>query len=46
MQKLKRDYTLLKSYRIITLLDYLGKISEKILATRLAYFTPEILDTD
>ena len=46
MQKLKRNYTVPKSYRIITLLNCLGKISEKILATRLAYFAPEMLDAD
>ena len=46
LQKPKRNYTLPKSYRIITLLNCLGKISEKILATRLAYFAPEILDAD
>ena len=34
----KSDYSLPKSYRIITLLNYLGKIVEKIVANRLAYF--------
>ena len=34
----KSDYSLPKSYRIITLLNCLGKIAEKIVANRLAYF--------
>ena len=34
----KSDYSLPKSYRIITLLNCLGKIAEKIVAYRLAYF--------
>ena len=33
----KEDYSLPKSYRVISLLCCLGKISEKILATRLGY---------
>ena len=33
----KPDYTAPKAYRIIALLNCLGKISEKIIATRLAY---------
>ena len=33
----KSDYSLPKSYRIITLLNCLGKIAEKIVANRLAY---------
>ena len=33
----KPDYSLPKSYRIITLLNCLGKIAEKIVANRLAY---------
>ena len=33
----KEDYSIPKSYRVISLLNYLGKISEKIVATRLAY---------
>ena len=32
----KRDYTMLKAYRVVSLLNCLGKISEKILAKRLA----------
>ena len=32
----KRDYSRLKAYRIISLLNYLGKILEKILARRLS----------
>ena len=34
----KSDFSLPKSYRIITLLNCLGKIAEKIVANRLAYF--------
>ena len=34
----KSDYSLPKSYRILTLLNCLGKIVEKIVANRLAYF--------
>jgi len=33
-----------KGYRIITLLNCLGKVSEKILANRLSYMAPKILD--
>ena len=33
----KPDYTAPKAYRIIALLNCLGKISEKIIATRLSY---------
>ena len=33
----KPDYSIPKAYRIIALLNYLGKISEKVIATRLAY---------
>ena len=33
----KPDYTAPKAYRIITLLNCLGKISEKIIATRLSF---------
>ena len=33
----KSDYSIPKSYRIITLLNCLGKISEKIIAKRLSY---------
>jgi hypothetical protein len=39
LKKPDRDPTLLKSYRIIALLNYLAKISEKIIATRLAQMT-------
>ena len=34
----KSDYSFPKSYRIITLLNCLGKIADKIVANRLAYF--------
>jgi hypothetical protein len=33
----KLDYSLLKTYKVISLLNYLGKVSERILAQRLAY---------
>ena len=33
----KKDYSLLKAYRVISLLNCLGKAFEKILATRLSY---------
>lgn len=33
----KSDYTIPKAYRIIALLNCLGKVSEKLIATRLAY---------
>jgi hypothetical protein len=35
----KLDYNILKAYRIISLLNCLGKISEKIIAKRLAYLS-------
>ena len=34
----KSDYSNFKTYKIITLLKYLSKISEKIIAKRLAYY--------
>ena len=41
----KKDYSLPKSYRVISLLNCLGKVLEKILATRLSYLakTGELL---
>ena len=44
----KSDYSLLKAYRIITLLNYLGKVAEKIMTTRLSYLSQvsELLDID
>ena len=33
----KKDYSVIKSYRIISLINCLGKTLEKILATRLGY---------
>ena len=33
----KPDYTILKAYRVISLLNCLGKVSERILARRLSY---------
>jgi hypothetical protein len=33
----KLDYSLPKAYKVISLLNYLGKVSERILAQRLAY---------
>jgi hypothetical protein len=34
----KPDYSALKAYRMITLLNCLGKVSEKIMTTRLSYW--------
>ena len=44
----KPDYSLPKAYRIITLLNCLGKVAEKIMATRLSYLSQisDLLDTD
>jgi hypothetical protein len=44
----KPDYTAPKAYRIIALLNCLGKISEKIIATRLSYLaeTTDLLDNE
>ena len=44
----KPDYSLPKAYRIITLLNCLRKIAEKIMATRLSYLSQvsELLDID
>jgi hypothetical protein len=33
----KKDYSLLKAYKVISLLNCLGKVFKKILATRLSY---------
>jgi hypothetical protein len=33
----KPDYSALKAYRVISLLNYLGKVLERILAQRLSY---------
>ena len=33
----KPNYSVLKAYRVISLLNYLGKVSERILAKRLSY---------
>jgi hypothetical protein len=33
----KKDYSLLKAYRVISLLNCIGKAFKKILATRLSY---------
>ncbi len=33
----KPDYSVPKAYRVISLLNYLGKVSERILARRLSY---------
>src|SRR5215469_16766783 len=41
----KRDYTMPKSYRVVSLLNCLGKVSEKILAKRLAELS-ELPDSD
>ena len=44
----KPDYSLLKAYRIITLLNCLRKVAEKIIVTRLSYLSQvsELLDID
>ena len=44
----KSDYSLPKAYRIITLLNCLEKVAEKIMATRLSYLSQvsELLDID
>ncbi|SLM36388.1 reverse transcriptase [Lasallia pustulata] len=44
----KPDYSLPKAYRIITLLNCLGKVAEKIMAIRLSYLSQisDLLDTD
>ena len=42
----KPDYSNPKAYRIITLLECLGKISEKIIANRLAYYASLVETTD
>ena len=48
LPKLNRDMTLPKSYRVISLLNCLGKTAEKIVATRLSYFaaTSDLLYQD
>ena len=44
----KSDYSKSKIYRMITLLNCLSKVSEKIIATRLSYFTEvtDLLNSD
>ena len=44
----KSDYSLLTAYRIITLLNCLSKIAEKIIITRLSYISQvtDLLDID
>ena len=44
----KPDYSLPKAYKIITLLNCLRKVAEKIMATRLPYLSQvsELLDID
>ena len=44
----KRDYSLPKSYRVITLLNCLGKIAEKMIVSRLSYLaeTTDLLYPD
>ncbi len=39
LQKPKRDYTLLRSYQLIQLLEVLGKVLEQVQACRLSYIT-------
>ena len=44
----KSDYSMSKAYRIITLLNCLGKVTEKIMITRLSYISQvtDLLDID
>lgn len=39
----KRDFTLVKSYRVISLLNCMGKILEKVIAEQLSQFCEESL---
>ena len=39
LKKQNRKATIPKSYRVVSLLNYLSKIVEKIIATRLSYLT-------
>ena len=39
LKKLNRKATISKSYKMILLLNYLGKVAEKIIATRLFFLT-------
>src|SRR5204863_8081309 len=48
LKKLNRKATIPKSYRVISLLNYLEKVAEKIIATRLFFLTEliDLLDSD
>lgn len=39
----KRDLTLVKSYRVITLLNFMGKLVEKVIAEQLSQFSDNFL---
>jgi len=43
LHKRDKDRTTSKEYRIITLLNCLAKMAEKIIATRIAYFAENLL---
>src|SRR5947207_644650 len=48
IRKKNRKATISKSYRVVSLLNCMGKIAEKIIATRLSYIveTSDLLDSD
>ena len=48
LRKGNRKATIPKSYRVVSLLNYMGKIAEKIIAARLSYIAEvsDLLDTD
>ena len=48
IRKENRKATISKSYRVVSLLNCLGKVAEKIIATRLSYIaeTSDLLDSD
>ena len=48
LRKGNRKATISKSYRVVSLLNCLGKVAEKIIATRLSYIaeTSDLLDSD
>ena len=48
LRKENRKATIPKSYRVVSLLNYMGKIAEKIIAARLSYIAKvsNLLDID
>ena len=48
LKKPNRKATIPKSYRVISLLNYLGKVAEKIIATRLSFLaeSTDLLDSN